>query len=144
MRRLSGLAVVVPVALLLLIGAAPVVAATRTAVSITVTTIFDPNPDGFTATGIPACSAGWVSDGGAHVQFARPIGVFAGYKVFDCGGGTGFVLRLNARFGSEGSTGSLSVVDSWGAVAGLTGAGKLTGTPIDGGILDTYQGAVTR
>lgn len=130
--------------MLLLIAAAPVAAATRTPVTMSVTTIFDPDPDAFTANGIPECRGGWVYDGGAHVQFTASPGVFAGYKVFVCGSGTGFVLRLNARFGPDGSVGTWSVVDSWGAVAGLSGAGKVTGTPIGGGILDSYVGTVTR
>ena len=142
MHRLTGTALVVSAALLL-IAAAPVAAGTRTAVTMTVTTIFDPAPDAFLATGIPECGTGLVSDGGAHVQFTPSPGVFAGFKVFDCGGGTGFVLRLNARFGPNGSVGTWSVVDSWGEAAGMSGAGKLAGTPIGGGVLDSYLGTVT-
>lgn len=142
MRRLSGMALLVSVAVLL-VAVAPVAAGTRTAVTMSVSTTFDPDADAFTATGIPGCSAGWVSDGGAHLEFKRPLGVFAGYKVFDCGSGTGFVLRLNARFGPDGSVGTWSVVDAWGAAAGMSGAGSLTGSPIGGGILDSYSGTLT-
>jgi hypothetical protein len=70
--------------------------------------------------------------------------LFLGYKVFDCGGESGFLVRLNARFGSDGSVGSWSIVDAWGTVAGLRGAGQLTGFPLDEGvILDVYDGGVT-
>lgn len=143
MRRLSGSALLASVAVLL-IAVAPVAAGTRTAVTMSVATIFDSNPDAFTASGIPGCSAGLVSDGDAHLEFTRATGVFGGYKVFDCGSDTGFVLRLNARFGPGGSVGTWSVIDAWGAAAGMSGAGKLTGTPIiGGGITDDYVGTVT-
>ncbi len=142
MRRLLGSFLVLVA--LLAIAVTPVAAGTRTAVSITVATVFDEVPDDFTATGIPGCSAGLTSEGGANVRFTPVTGVFAGFKVFDCGGGTGFVLRLNARFGPDGSVGSWSVVDAWGSVAGMSGAGKLIGTPIPGGgITDDYVGTVT-
>ena len=142
MRRLVGFCVALLV--VLLIGVAPVVAATRTPVSITVTTTFDDQPDAFVATGIPGCTSGLVYDGGSRLQFTRMQGVFAGYKVFDCGGDSGFVLRLNARFGDDGSLGTWSVIDAWGSAAGMTGSGSLTGEPIQNGIIDSYAGTVTR
>jgi hypothetical protein len=128
---------------LLLVAVAPVAAGTRQAVTMTVTTTFDDAPDAFTATGIPGCDSGLVYDGPAHVQFAPPVGVYAGYKIFDCGADNGFVLRLNARFGGSGSTGAWSVVDSWGSAAGMSGSGSLSGDPFDNGILDQYAGTVT-
>ena len=72
-----------------------------------------------------------------------------GYKLFDCGGvgSTGFLVRLNALFTYTGdpSVGTWTIVDAWGALAGMTGSGKLTGIPIDGenGIIDNYIGTVT-
>lgn len=143
MRR--ALTVAVSLGLILAaVAVAPVAAGTRHDVTMTVETIFDDAPDAFTATGIAGCSWGSVVDGGGHVQFAPAVGVFAGYKVFDCedGGTNGFVVRLNARFGGEGSVGTWSVVASWGSLAGLAGAGSLTGDPIDGGIQDNYVGWV--
>jgi hypothetical protein len=77
------------------------------------------------------------------VQFTNALGVFAGYKVFDCGSENGFVVRLNARFGGSGSVGTWSVIDAWGSLAGMSGTGTLTGDPIDGGIIDSYVGTVT-
>lgn len=142
MRRFMARVVVGSLAMLL-VTVAPAAAGARQAVTMTVTTTFDDAPDAFTATGIPGCESGVVYDGGAHLQFARPVGVFAGYKVFDCGGDNGFVLRLNARFGSSGSTGTWSVVDAWGSAAGMAGAGGLSGEPIENGILDSYAGTVT-
>jgi hypothetical protein len=81
------------------------------------------------------------------VNFAitRTHGVYAGFKVFTCDDAdNGFVLRLNALFGPEGSVGTWSFVDAWGTVAGTHGAGKLTGTPIPDGILDHYFGTVVQ
>ena len=142
MRRIFTLGVVLGL-LVAAVATAPVSAGTRQDVTMTVTTIFGPDPSAFTATGLTDCSSGGVTDGGAHVQFARPLGVFAGFKVFDCNSGAGFVVRLNALFGSNGSTGTWAVVDAWGSLAGLTGEGKLTGYPISGGILDMYTGTLT-
>ena len=57
---------------------------------------------------------------------------------------TGFLVRLNAQFSySGGSVGTWTVVDSWGALAGMSGGGKLVGIPIIGGIADNYFGTVT-
>jgi hypothetical protein len=125
-----------------LIAIAPVAAVERQAVSITAVTTFDEIVDTFTADGLPGCAAGTVENGPAHVQFTPAPGIFAGFKVFDCGSGNGFVLRLNARFGAGGSLGTWSVVDAWGSVAGMQGAGGLTGDPIEGGIIDNYEGSV--
>jgi hypothetical protein len=125
-----------------LIVVAPVAAVERQAISITATTTFDEFVDTFTADGLPGCTVGTVENGPVHVQFTPAPGIFAGFKVFDCGSDGGFVLRLNARFGPGGSVGTWSVVDGWGSVAGMHGAGKLTGDPIDGGIIDNYEGSV--
>lgn len=137
--------------LALLVVAAPVAAGSRTTVHMEVETVFDPDPenpipDEFTASGIAGCESGWVS-GGGKVLFTPAPGLFLGYKEFDCGDGTGFVVRLNAQFGPGGSVGTWTVVDSWGSVAGLSGAGKLVGVPLpsgEPGVLDIYDGAVVR
>jgi hypothetical protein len=143
MRKVVGPAMVAVVAALLL-AVAPVAAASRTSVHMEVQTNFDPADDPFTASGIPSCSSGTVGNGDNTVQFTRSFGVFAGYKVFDCGGETGFVVRLNAMFSySGGSVGTWSIVDSWGAVAGLQGSGKLVGiSTSETSILDIYDGTV--
>jgi hypothetical protein len=52
-------------------------------------------------------------------------------------------VRLNARFGGGGSTGTWTLVDAWGELAGLKGSGSLVGvstseTTID----DTYTGTL--
>lgn len=143
MRRI--LAFSVPIALVFaVLIVVPVSAGTRVDVTMTVTTIFDDNPDAFVATGIPGCASGVVYDGGANVRFTRALGMFAGYKVFDCGDDNGFVVFLSARFGPGGSVGTWSVVDAWGSAAGMSGSGKLIGDPIEtGGITDNYFGTVT-
>lgn len=148
MRRLVMVGLVG--SLVLLVAAAPVAAGSRVAVHMEVETIFDPDPenpipDEFTATGIAGCESGLVSDGGGKLLFTPAPGLFLGYKVFDCGDDTGFVVRLNAQFGPGGSVGSWTIVDSWGSVAGLSGSGKLVGVPLpsgEPGILDIYDGAV--
>jgi hypothetical protein len=142
MRRMFVLTVALGM-VLAVVAVGPVSAGSRQAVTMTVTTTFDDNPDAFTATGLPGCGSGLVYDGGAHVQFTPGPGVFAGYKVFDCGSDNGFVVRLNARFGGGGSTGTWAVVDAWGSVAGMWGAGSLSGDPIENGIIDNYWGTVT-
>lgn len=142
MRKLLNLSVALGL-ILAAVASGPVSANRRQPVTMTVTTTFDDNPDAFTATGLPDCSSGLVYDGGAHVQFTPRPGIFAGYKVFDCGNDNGFVVRLNARFGSGGSVGTWAVVDAWGSVAGMWGAGSTTGDPIENGIIDNYWGTVT-
>ena len=143
MRRVVTLSVVVGM-LLAVVAVGPVAAGSREAVTMTVTTTFDEFPDEFTATGIPDCEWGLVYDAGGHVQFTPALGVIGGYKVFDCEGGgeNGFVVRLNARFGPSGSVGAWAVRDAWGSLAGISGAGRLIGEPLDPGILDNYFGAI--
>lgn len=143
MRKVAGLGLVAVVAVLL-VAVAPVAAAARTTVQIEVQTNFDPADDPFTADGISGCSSGFASNGDAHVQFTRYHGNFNGYKVFDCGDDTGFVVRLNALFSySGGSVGSWAIVDAWGTLTGLQGSGKLVGTSTgESSILDVYDGTI--
>ena len=144
MRRVFVLSVALGMVLAAM-AVGPASAGSRTAVTMTVATIFDEFPDAFTATGIPDCEWGSVYDVGGRAEFTRHHGVFSGYKALDCedGGENGFVVRLNARFGESGSVGTWAVVGSWGSLAGLSGAGGLTGDPIpSGGITDNYFGAV--
>jgi hypothetical protein len=70
-------------------------------------------------------------------------GIFTALRDFQCGGGTGFVVRLRASFANEGSSGTWSIVDAYGDLAGLSGSGKLVGEPVEGGIIDHYNGWVT-
>ena len=142
MRRLL-VSCLVAGSILAVLGVGPVAAGSRQDVTMTVTTTFDANPDAFTATGLPGCSSGVVYNGAAHLQFTPGPGIFAGYKWFDCGNDNGFVVRLNARFGAGGSTGTWAVVGAWGSVAGMWGAGSTTGDPIENGIIDNYWGTVT-
>ena len=143
MRKLVELAVALGLVLSAMV-VAPVSAGSRQGVTMTVTTTFDEVPDAFSATGIPDCDWGSVYDAGSNLAFTPVQGVFAGVKVFDCedSGENGFVVRLNARFGEGGSVGTWAIVGSWGSLAGLSGAGTLTGDPIENGIIDTYAGTV--
>jgi hypothetical protein len=87
-----------------------------------------------------------------HVEFTRTHGVFIGVRDIQCGGNTGFVVRLTANFGDGGSFGSWSIIDAYGALEGLRGSGKIVGTgfggetedPSDDGIDDHYTGWITR
>jgi hypothetical protein len=146
MRRILAYSVVLGL-MLALVAAAPVSAGTRTAVTMTVTTTFGQDANPFTATGLPGCSSGLVYEGGANFVANPSLGVFAGYKVFDCGGdgNADFVVRLNARFGPFDPIGTWAVVAGWGDFASMSGAGRLTGDPFgDGiGVVDNYFGTIT-
>ncbi len=141
MRRAVTFSVVLGL-MLAAVAVGTVSARTREAVTMTVTTTFDEFPDAFSATGIPGCEEGLAYDAGAHFEITPGPGIFAGYKEFDCGDGTGFVVRLNARFGADGSVGTWAIVDAWGDLAGVTGSGRLTGDPIVGGVVDSYVGSI--
>jgi hypothetical protein len=104
---------------------------------------FDPNTlDGFTSN-LEGCESG-TADNGRFSSATTPWGgTFNGEKVFLCADGeSGFVVQLNARFGEGGSTGTWTVVDSWGTLAGLRAGGRLVGTPTDTGLDDTYTGTL--
>lgn len=102
-------------------------------------------------TDLPECPTAEAVDLWAHVEFTQTHGVFVAIRDFRCGDGTGFVVRLTANF-SDGSSGSWSIVDAYGALEGLHGSGKLVGTPFGGetedqsddGIDDHYTGRIVR
>jgi hypothetical protein len=98
-------------------------------------------------TDLPGCATATGVDLRANLAFPPPHGVFIGIRDFQCGDGTGFVVRLTATFTDEGSTGSWSIVDAYGDLAGLQGSGKLvgtpTGTPEAPAISDHYTGWIT-
>ncbi|WP_354497808.1 hypothetical protein [Mycetocola sp. 2940] len=91
---------------------------------------------------IPGCETGTVADisGGPH--FTPWGGSFVGVKEFTCDSGAGgFDVRLKARFGEAGATGSWTIIDAWGAYEGVKGSGQLTGTLTELGIDDRYTGS---
>jgi hypothetical protein len=141
-HKVAGLGLMAAVVLALGV-VAPVAAASRTSVHMEVQTNFDPAADPFTAN-IDGCTEGYVSNGDNTTNFTRFHGLYVGYKVFDCGGGTGFLVRLNANFSySGGSTGTWAIVDAWGSLAGLQGSGKQTGISTGpDSILDIYDGSI--
>jgi hypothetical protein len=104
------------------------------------TVIEDPAAD-FTST-LDGCTWGTVENGRLRVAFTPRFGVFNGEKVFSCGETDGgFVVRLQAKFSEDGSTGTWAITRSWGSQAGLHGAGTLVGEPLEpDGILDIYDG----
>jgi len=91
------------------------------------------------------CASGTVVDGeNTQAHFTPWGGVFNGDKEFTCAGGlAGFTLRLKARFGEGGSTGSWNVVSGWGDLDGLKGSGSLVGISVsETAIDDVYTGSV--
>jgi len=91
------------------------------------------------------CESGTVVNAdSAQAHFTPWGGVFIGDKEFTCAGGlSGFTLRLKARFGGGGSTGSWTAVGGWGGLAGLKGSGSLVGISVsDIAIDDIYSGSV--
>lgn len=128
---------------LLTVGAAaPVVAApVQFPVDVVAHETFGPEPNVFEST-IPGCETGTVVNGDSKTQFTPWGGIFVGIKEFTCAGDVGgFDVRLNARFGELGSTGTWTIVDAWGAYEGAKGSGTLVGTPTETGIDDRYTGS---
>jgi hypothetical protein len=140
MRKATTLAGIVPL-LAAAVLATPAHAADRFAVELADSQTFDGSATTFTST-IPGCPTGTSSTDRAMTQL-RP-GVFRGTRTFTCASGIGSVtVNLSARFGEGGSVGTWSVVGGTGAFVGVHGAGKLIGTPLPDGILDTYTGTVS-
>ena len=125
--------------------AAPAVAVpSGTPVEIVAHTDFTSEVSEFDAS-LDGCESGTVVNGeNAMAHFTPWGGVFSGDKEFTCEGGlSGFTLRLKARFGEGGSTGSWTVASGWGALEGLKGSGTLTGIAASEVILDDiYTGSV--
>ena len=70
--------------------------------------------------------------------------VFVGIRDFQCDDDSGFVVRLTAKIPSEGDTsGTWSIVSSYGDLRGLRGTGGLVGTHFPGGVVDHYSGSIT-
>lgn len=130
---------------------APATAASRTPVEFTDTRLFT-SDTGQVTTSLAECPTATSVDVMARAAFTGSgsgfLGVFVGVRDIQCDEGGGFVVRLSARFGEDGSVGSWSVVDSYGPLAGLRGAGSLVGEPFDAGgvpgIADIYTGTLTR
>lgn len=139
-------------ALLIVLVALPVLAASSLEVHIEVPTTLDSTDvDEFTASG-PAvdegliCNAGFVIDlSGEMVNPHGPIRILRLIKQFQCDEGTFdvyLVVRLNIVDGT--TTASWKIIGGTGDYAGLFGNGKLVGTPLVNGdsILDIYDGKV--
>lgn len=140
MRNVRILAAVGPLVAAVVLTA-PAQAADRFAVELADTQGFEGLPGSFTST-IPGCPTGSSTTERAMVQL-RP-GVFRGTRTFTCDSGIGSVtVNLSARFGDDGSVGTWAVTSGTGAFSGVRGAGRLVGTPLPDGILDTYAGTVT-
>ena len=114
MRRISLLSTVA-VALLAASLMVPASAATKGTIDFTDHRVgFDSSS---VTTNLPECPTAVAVDVKAHVEFTRTHGVFIGIRDFQCGGDTGFVVRLTANF-ADGSLGSWSIVDAYGALEG--------------------------
>ena len=144
--RKSAAAVAAGAAFLFSAGAAaPAVAVpSGSPVEIVAHTDFTSDVSEFDAS-LDGCESGTVVNGdNATAHFTPWGGVFSGDKEFTCAGGlSGFTLRLKARFGEDGSTGSWTVASGWGALDGLKGSGTQTGNAATEVILaDIYTGSV--
>lgn len=125
----------------LLATTSPAQAGTRVPVVLVDRQIFDLETSTFTSN-IPGCPTGTSTTLRAMVK--DPPGVFRGTRLFVCDSGAAtFTVNLSARFGEGGSVGTWSVIRSTGFLGDVHGAGKLVGTPLSGGIADTYTGTVT-
>jgi hypothetical protein len=93
---------------------------------------------------VSGCESGTVVDGDFHLSFTPWGGIFVGEKIFTCSeGDSGFTVRLKARFGPEGSTGTWNLTDAWGELAGVKGSGSLVGIIVSETLLDdVYTGIV--
>jgi len=128
----------------LLLVAAPAQAGTRGTLTIDDTRVFaEDNPPGAATTSLPGCPHATSVDQRAKGLGTPVKGIFIGLRDFQCGDGSGFVVRLQATFGNEGSSGTWSITKSYGDLAGLSGSGRLVGEPVEGGIIDRYSGAIT-
>ena len=90
---------------------------------------------------LDGCESGTVSNGRISVAGTPLFGIFNGFKHFTCADGSEFTIRLQARFGEGGSTGT------WAFVGGTySGRGTLVGIPFDPsegeGITDVYDGTL--
>ena len=101
------------------------------------------HPPGSATTSLPGCATATTVDQRGQLVGTPIKGIFTALRDFQCGGGTGFVGRLRASFANEGSSGTWSIVEGYGDLAGLSGSGKLVGEPVEGGIIDHYNGWVT-
>lgn len=111
-------------------------------VSIVAHTVFGPAPSEFESS-LSGCETGTVVDNG-DPHFTPWGGAFVGLKEFTCADGeSGFSIRLTARFGGGGSTGTWTFADAWGDLAGLKGSGSLVGIPTgETSIDDVYTGTL--
>jgi len=143
-RSAIRLAVGAAVALLFMWGTSAPVIATPTGVPVNIVahTSFSSDEAPFDSS-LGGCETGSVVNGRiAVVAFTPWGGVFNGDKEFTCAGSdSGFTLRLKARFGEDGSTGTWTVADGWGDFEGLHGSGTLVGIPTSEGINDVYTGS---
>jgi hypothetical protein len=103
----------------------------------------------FTATGGVVCPEGTATTdfkkfGGSGQSRA---GSFHLTKTLDCADGSGsFTIVVNAAtvFGSPGDQGGWAVLSGTDDYATLSGGGRLVGTYVEDGIVDTYTGSLQR
>ena len=96
---------------------------------------------------LEGCTSGTVVNAGDNREpaFTWWGGVFVGEKVFTCDDGvSGFTIRLKARFGPDGSTGTWNFTDGRGAFSGIKGSGSLVGIPVSQTILDDIYAGLVR
>ena len=134
----------------LLISAAPAAASVPDDITIVSTVSFSEAYGTFDAFG-PAVEAGVICASGEVYDLSNRAtgwqnGAFTNlfvHKLFTCADGSGaFEMDLNVRLDFS----TMRTTATWRVVAGdadytrLHGTGKLTGEPVEGGIVDTYTG----
>jgi hypothetical protein len=142
MGRIGFVAGIVAAVASVVVAAPAVAAPVGYSVEITAHTDFT-TPDASTfESNLTGCEDGTVVTGPPRGSFTPWGGTFIGTKEFTCTGGeSGFTIRLTARFGGGGSTGTWTLADAWGDLAGAKGSGSLVGIPTsDTSIDDIYTG----
>ena len=145
LHRFRTVAVTAVTGLLLLAGPGAAVAGNNTVITLTSVS----SGETFTATGGVVCPEGTATTdfkkfGGSDHSRA---GSFHLTKTLDCTDGSGsFTIVVNAAtvFGSPGDQGGWAVLGGTDDYATLSGGGRLVGTYIEDGIIDTYTGSLRK
>ncbi len=149
MRRIVSL--IAGGVLLASLGAAPVVAATGSQVTITAVHTFSDGQASFTASGGGLCPSGTVTVPRNIMTQGRSQHVnFIVRQVFTCDAGGGFTtedaffvqIEAHATVGIPDDGGPWQIMGGEGAFADLRGTGILVGNGFEGGVIDHLYGWV--
>ena len=144
-HRSRSVAIAAVAGLLLLVVPGGVVAGNNTVITLSSLS----SGETFVATGGVVCSEGTATTdfkkfGGSDHSRA---GSFHLTKTLECADGSGsFTIVVNAAtvFGSPGDQGGWAVLDGTDDYATLRGGGRLVGTYVEDGIIDSYTGSLRK